>query len=489
MGYPEGAVKTTSPEPDASRMRVVLPGGHPSRRPLRRRGLLRVSGYFFGLENSSAHAEEAPSFQAPSRSVRSWRFATVTAVVACWTALALITPALAQNPNQFGAQDRADAAAELIVIAVERAIASLPPTSGPSVTYEFDPASDAFRRSIRLGPTVLRSSQTIGPGNFSLQFATSYFEMAQSFRPINYLFTLDEPQARQVVSKLGLDASARVTLMNMSATYGLGTRVELSASLPITVVDAHAAQDFSTRTDALSLPAAEAPLTGILVLDGDVQEATQYLNSEIQAGRITLRQETFKDLGFDFDEGTNVGIGRISLGGKGIILSTEAFQAAAMADLFLPSPSEGAFAGSASVAVLPRLVGSLKLTDALKLHSDLGYEYDFETPELRQFTWRVGGSLAFERVAFDVGLGGSEYDTAVEWTPSVIHGGQTATLPASTGVALDDNTAGTSVVDVLLGAKLRVTDAFVIAGGVSIPVVSPAFQPDVLGTVAVEWCF
>ena len=411
-------------------------------------------------------------------------------VAACWCALTLSAPAFAQNPNQFGAQDRADAAAELIVIAVERATASLPPTSGPSVTYEFDPASDAFRRSIRLGPTVLRSSQTIGPGNFSLQFATSYFEMAQSFRPINYLFTLDEPQARQVVAKIGLDASAHVTLMNISATYGLGTRVELSASLPVTVVDAHAAQVFSTRTDALSLPASKAPLTGVLVLGGDVPDAVRVLDAGLQpGGGLTLRRESFRDLGFHFDEGTDVGVGRISLGVKGVVLSTEAFQAACMADLFLPSPSESAFAGVASVAVLPRLVASLKLTDALKLHSDLGYEYDFETPELRQFTWRVGGSLAFEQAALDLGLGGSEFDAPVEWTPTIVHGGQTATSPASTGPALEDNTVGTSVVDLLLGMKLRVTDAIVVAGGVSIPVVSPAFQPDVLGTIAVEWCF
>jgi len=402
----------------------------------------------------------------------------------------VIAPALAQNPNQFGAQDRADAAAELIVTAVERARASLPPTSGPSVTYEFDPASDAFQRSIRLGPTVLRSSQTIGPGSFSLQFATSYFEMAQSFRPINYLFTFDEPQARQVVAKLGLDANAHVTLMNISATYGLGARVEISASLPLTVVDAHAAQVFSTRTDALSLPARKAPLTGVLVLGGDVQEAVRVLDAGLEpGGGLTLRREGFRDLGFHFDEGTDAGVGRIDLGGNGVVLSTEAFQAACMADLFLPSPSESAFAGVASVAVLPRLVATLKLGDSISLHSDLGYEYDFDTPQLRRFTWRSGGSLAFERAAFDVGLGGSEFDAPVEWTPSVIHGGQTATSAPSTGMALEDNTVGTSVVDLLLGMKLRVTEAFIVAGGVSVPVISPAFQPDVLGTVAVEWRF
>jgi hypothetical protein len=76
--------------------------------------------------------------------------------------------------------------------------------------------------------------------------------------------------------------------------------------------------------------------------------------------------------GWRNDEGTDAGVDRISLGGKGVMLSTEAFQAACIAALFLPSPSESAFAGVATVAVLPRLVASLKLTDALKLHSDLG---------------------------------------------------------------------------------------------------------------------
>jgi hypothetical protein len=56
-------------------------------------------------------------------------------------------------------------------------------------------------------------------------------------------------------------------------------------------------------------------------------------------------------------------------------------------------------------------------------------------------------------------------------------------------MALEDNTVGTSVVDLLLGMKLRVTEAFIVAAGVSIPVISPAFQPDVLGTIAVEWRF
>ena len=139
--------------------------------------------------------------------------------------------------------------------------------------------------------------------------------------------------------------------------------------------------------------------------------------------------------------------------------------------------------------MLPRAVATLKVSDSIRVHSDAGYEYDFDNAELRRFTWRLGGSLASERTAFDLGLGGSEFDAPVEWTPAVIRGGATPSSPASTGRALEDNTAGTSVVDLLLGVKLHVTEAFVVAGGVSIPIVSPAFQPDALGTVAVEWCF
>jgi len=82
--------------------------------------------------------------------------------------------AQAQSPNQFGGQDRANAASQLIVLGVQRALDSLPPTAAQPVTYEFDPASDAFRRTTRLGPTVLRSAQTMEEGSFGLRLATWY---------------------------------------------------------------------------------------------------------------------------------------------------------------------------------------------------------------------------------------------------------------------------------------------------------------------------
>jgi hypothetical protein len=399
------------------------------------------------------------------------------------------TAAHGQNPNQFGGQQRADAANEMIVLAVERGIASLPPTAGQSVTYEFAPASDAPERILRLGPTVLRSAQTIAQGTFTLRVAASYFDLSQSLGPINYLFDLDDAARTEAVAKLGLDASAHVGLLNLSATYGVTNRLEVMGNLPLTIVDASASQTFSTLTSELNQPPSTARLAGVQVLDGDVAGASKLLDLGLRSGHYTLRRESFTDLGFNFNDGTHAGVGRISLGAKATVLTTASVQLAVMSELFLPSPSQAEFAGSDSVAILPRVLGTAKVTDALRLYTDVGYEYDFDEAPLRRFTWSAGGSVGFQRWSADLGMGGSEYDQPILWTPNTVYGAQTATAPASTGHALQDNGTGTTVVDVLVGIKVRLSDRVVLAGGVTVPVVNTDFQPDVLGTIAAEFSF
>ncbi|MFI5366280.1 MAG: hypothetical protein ACHQ4J_11710 [Candidatus Binatia bacterium] len=413
------------------------------------------------------------------------------ALITCWATFALTTPVRAQNSDQFGGQDRADAASRLIVLGIQRAVDALPLISGQSVTYEYDPASDALQRSTHLGPTVLRSSQTVGPGTFSVQLSTSYFELAHTFQPVDYLIMCNSPTICPGVAKLGLAANAHVSLINLTATYGLSQRVDVSASLPLTVVDAHASQIFSTDAGTLSVPASKAPLSGVAFSsNGTVQGAIGYLNQQLRpGGSLALRQEPFSAMGFGFNEGTNVGVGRIDLGAKGVIFSGTQLQLSGAAEFFLPSPSENAFAGPASAAILPRLIATFKLTDFLQLHSDIGYQYDFDSAELRRLTWDCGGSFAAGRAAVDLGVGGSEYDAPIHWTPTVAHSRATMDYPATTDTALESTTVATQFVEVLLGLKFRLNDVSVIAAGVSVPVINPAFQPDVLGTIAVERSF
>jgi Ca-activated chloride channel family protein len=73
---------------NASETRMVALDGHPSRRPLRKRGLLRVSGEWLRCNTSPAHPEEAPSLQAPSRRMRSCQDAPWVAVISAALLLA-----------------------------------------------------------------------------------------------------------------------------------------------------------------------------------------------------------------------------------------------------------------------------------------------------------------------------------------------------------------------------------------------------------------
>lgn len=398
-----------------------------------------------------------------------------------------------RGQNQFGGQDRADAVTRLIVLGIERARDSLPLVSGQSVTYEFDPSSDAFGRKTRLGPSVLRSSQTIPAGQLAVHMAVSYFELGDTFAPINYLFTHDDGSQPPIVAKIGLDAGARVGTVDTSVTYGLTSRIEVGASIPISVVDAYGSQVYSTVATTLSVPAAQSLISGAEVIDGNLAGAIRGLDALLATGRpLALRTERLTALAFDYHEGTQPGLGRIALRGKGTFLSLAGLQLAGAGELFLPSPNEDDFAGPASVAIASQLIASYKLADRFRLHSDIGYSYDFDHAELRHFSWSLGGSVALSGLSADIGIGGSELDSAIEWTPRVVHGvssNPNESRDRVTGLALQSTTTGTQMINILLGGKLKIGNGLAVVCGVTVPVVTPAFQPDVLGTLALEGTF
>ncbi len=326
----------------------------------------------------------------------------------------------AGNPNQFGGQDRAAAASEMIVLGVQQGISSLPPTSGQSFVYQFDPASDTYVRGEQLGPTSFRSPQTVGPGKFSFRLATSYFELADTKAPIPYLVSRP-PGTPLGVGALGLQADAKVGLVNFSANYGFTNRIEVTMNLPVVVVNASAKQIFTTSQP--SGPPLQAPFSGTsIVTDSagkpDLAASVGLLNQAIRAGAVHLRKESLSDLGFGFNDGTHAGVGRISVGVKGVLYADKIVQLAAAPEFYCPSPNQADFAGSDSAAILPRLVAGFRLADAVRLHVDAGYDYDFDKDELRRFVWNLGPSLALGRATLDTGVGGSKFNTGIKWTPT-----------------------------------------------------------------------
>ena len=409
------------------------------------------------------------------------------------------------SADQFGGQSRADAISLMTVLAVQQAISSLPPTSGQSLVYGFSYEEEGWVFSPRLGPTIFRSPQTIGPHTLSLRLGVSYFELGQTFGPINYLVQFDRPSAGDRVGVIGLGARADVdaTVMNLSASYGLTSWLELMFNLPLTVIQATASQISSTTVSSKRLSAIDAVVNGPFQsspLPSDPAaraKAIRDLRSDFRTfirpscqfgGDICLdyRGDSFKALGFDFNEGTHAGVGRISLGGKASLYTSRWIELAFMTEFFAPSPSEAEFAGSDSASILPRGVAAVPATDWLRFYADVGYDYDFDQSALRRLTWTAGASVPLAQAALDLGVSGSEYDTPVRWTPSVARG-MASTVPGSTITALENNQLGDNFIDFIGGLKLRVAEQWILSLAISVPVNGEGFRPTALGTLALEY--
>ena len=119
------------------------------------------------------------------------------------------------------------------------------------------------------------------------------------------------------------------------------------------------------------------------------------------------------------------------------------------------------------------------------LYTEVAYEYDFDSDELSHFAWAIGPSVASNAVTIDAGLGGSEYNTGIAWTPSrasfTTTEGSVGTLTAD-----GDNRLGTTFVDFLFGIKIRLAESLLLAGAVSVPIIDEGLRPAVTGTVAFE---
>jgi len=392
----------------------------------------------------------------------------------------VVAPVSFAQDGHLGGQARADAARRMIVLAVQQGISSLPPASGQALVYEYDHEQDTYARSAQLGPTALRSTRTVGRGRLSLRVAVSYLDIDERFDAITYLVEPEDPGGLtpRTFGKLGLDAQARVGVVSLAATYGLTPFVDVSLMVPVTLVQASAGQSFTTDSRTLGVKPGEAKWTGFRNRD-DLEEA-------LALGVLAVRRESFRSLGFDFNDGTHVGVGRISLAGRAVVFHDERWRLGLAQELLLPSPSENEFAGSESLALLPRVIGEVWIAGPLRLLADVGYEYDTRRAELRRFVGSGGVHLGAETYSVDVGLTGSVYDTPIRWTPQEARGLANADFPATRLQAQQRATLGDDFVDFVAGIKLRLASNAVLSGAVSVPLNDQGFRPAAVGTLALE---
>ena len=381
--------------------------------------------------------------------------------------------------DQFGVQSRANAANEMIVLAVQQGISSLPPTTGQTFTYEFNRELSTFVPSERMGPTSFRSPQTIGEGRFSLRGAFSYFEASQTFGPIDYKVTgKDFPDPPGYCTRFGVDVSAAVGLFNFGVTYGITNRIEADFNLPVVVTDVSGKEIFYSDRPAFE---EQVAVDKCSVFPGSSRPVSlPFQNVQLPQGSV------------DFNHGTSAGVGRMSLGAKISLYENDRVQLAFAPEFFFPSPSQDAYAGSGTGAVLPRVIAQIVALPQWRFHVDAGYDYDYELAELRRFTWNTGTSWATageHAFTVDLGVGGSQFDQGIEWSP------QLASFSLGPGEqpgqirALSSTRLGTTFVDFLGGIKVRVAEHVAVSGAVNVPLNSQGFRADAVGTFAAEYYF
>lgn len=375
------------------------------------------------------------------------------------TALAVVTatPALGQvDPTVFGTQVRASSATDLIVLAVQQGISTLPPTAGQSFSYEYDSTLQVFVPRQRLGPTSILSASTAGKGAIAARVSGGYFSIEDSYSTIyNYPRGFLDGETEADFTRTGIAPEADVGLVNVSLAYGLLKDLDLSLNVPIVLVDAKA-----TPLDGCIADFVDDPCL-------DIEEASE-----------TVIRDDFDAA---FNEGDHVGIGRISLGAKHSLYSSDGFQFATAVDVFFPSPNEKEFSGTETFAIFPRIAAEMPLGDLARGQLSLGYDYDVDRAELRRFVWNVGAVTEVVGTTVDLGFGGSEFDEEINFNPDVL------SPNFGPGFNTGDNQIDSSYVDFLFGLKRALTERMVLAGAVNVPVFGDGLRPDVFFSVAIEY--
>lgn len=414
------------------------------------------------------------------RSVRSPARGGLSIVAALGVVLAGAPHGLAQTVPSVNAK----ATREAILLGVDRGISSLPPSAGQSINFRFDPGLGVYTQSPLVGPTALRTPLTIGEGNVALRVAASYFAASQTFGPAFYSSgtSANGQQGASFANGINLAASAKVWVTSIGATVGFSPRAQLSMSMPIVNVHASASQIFTQRVGG-SGPGA----TEILPGENARTAVKAAVGPDCAARGDCLEWASRPFPESEVPSGNGVNLGRSEVAVRYLALPGSSYDVALELGSLLPSPDEDDYAGTNTIAIVPRVIAQWSATDSIILRGDVGYEYDFDAAELRRFIWNVGTSFEVERLSLDVGFGGSQYAEGIEWAPkggSFEQGGITFTT------ATDSSTeTATTSASFLFGVKAKILPQLYALGAVNVPVTSDAFEPTAIGTWGLEYYF
>lgn len=395
-------------------------------------------------------------------------------------------------PNAFaqdlGAAALAAGGSATVVQVVQQAINILPPALSQATYYEYDDKVGLFVPSERMGSAVFREPRTLPKGRFTIRAAASYFELSGSVATVYKQADFDRYAA------YGSRLSVQAGILSLAATYGLTDMVELELGVPITLIDASQSQLLPTNTRAFdppincSWPTNPCPGATVPTVD-DARTLSRTGRVSVPGeGDVILDPVRTNDVAPGaFNDGTSVGLGRISLGSKIALARSESYGISVLPQVFLPSPSSDEYAGPDSAALAIGALGGYSPADWMQLILNVGYEWDTESTALTRFAWAAGASFPTEYATFDVGMSGSVYQNGVAWSPEVLPDAD----PGRSLFAVDEDSVrlDSTFAEFVGGFKIPLGSVLGLSGSVAVPVDGTDFRPAVLGTVALEGSF
>jgi hypothetical protein len=241
-------------------------------------------------------------------------------------------------------------------IALVSQIASVPlPSPEGGYTYHFDSESGVFVRSTQsFGPTLADRAETIGQGRVSVGFNFQRFHFdaieGVDLTGIPAVFTHDSPAAGgrdDVVTTLN---AVDLTVRQLTAflTYGLGSRVDVSAAVPIFSVDLGVTSDATIQRIGT---AANPRIHFFRDAAGSVGNTRRYTG----AGQAS-------------------GVGDVHLRLKANTVTWGKASLALGVDLRLPTGDEENLLGSGALGLRPFL--ALSSVHRVSPHFNLGYQWN-----------------------------------------------------------------------------------------------------------------
>jgi hypothetical protein len=339
-------------------------------------------------------------------------------------------------------------------------------SASSSVTYVFNPATEAFERQTRvLGPIFGERAETIGKDQLNAGLSYSYVRLTSingqdlselenvaslsgqvvSFKVPGGVILADGRFSNFLPIRVNADLDVEAQIITPSVTYGLTPHLDVNLTLPLV-------RTFLGVHGTSTVPDPRLP-----------QFALNEGDPNAKQGPIPPVSESA------------VGVGDLLLRGKYVLLREKLVDLAAGLGVSFPTGDDEDFAGTGTYRVQPALIMSRVFAERFEPLLNIGVDINANDVDRSVVRWAVGGSVQIvgPLTGALVFLGRHELSA------------QSDEIEAPFFFQIERN----DIYDASIGFRYLFAESGVISANVIVPLNDEGLRPDVIPTVQVEYAF